>query len=73
VIQLTTIVTSETFISASRIDLGLPLAIVELLARAGSLTSITLLVLLFLGEGLHPSEIASSGFLFLLHWLLFEG
>jgi hypothetical protein len=42
----------------SRIDLGLPLAVIELLARVGSIASITLLILLFMGEGLHPSEIS---------------
>ena len=46
--------------STSRIDLGLPLAVIELLARIGSIASITLLVLLFLGEGLHPSEISPN-------------
>ena len=43
-----------------RVDLGLPLAIIELVARVGSIASITLLVLLFLGEGLHPSEISRN-------------
>ena len=44
--------------STSRIDLGLPLAVIELLARVGSIASITLLILLFAGEALHPSEIS---------------
>lgn len=44
--------------STSRIDLGLPLAIIELLARVGSIASITLLVWLFMGEALHPAEIS---------------
>jgi hypothetical protein len=44
--------------STNRIDLGLPLAVIELFARVGSIASITLLVLLFMGEGLHPSEIS---------------
>ena len=39
-------------------DLGLPLAVVELLARVGSIASITLLLMLFAGEGLHPTEVA---------------
>ena len=42
----------------NRIDLGLPMALVEFLARVGSVISITLLVLLFQAEVLHPSEIA---------------
>lgn len=44
--------------STSRIDLGLPLAAIELLARVGSIASITLLILLFMGEAFHPSEIS---------------
>ena len=44
--------------STNRIDLGLSLAIIELLARVGSIASITLLVLLFMGEALHPAEIS---------------
>jgi hypothetical protein len=44
----------------TRIDLGLPLAIIELIARVGSIASITLLILLFAGEGLHPSEISRN-------------
>ena len=43
---------------SKRIDWGLPLAVVELLARVGSIASITLLLMLFAGEGLHPSEVA---------------
>ena len=46
--------------STNRIDLGLPLAVIELLARVGSIASITLLVLLFMGEALHPSQISSD-------------
>ena len=46
--------------SASRIDFGLPLAVIELLARVGSIASITLLVFLFAGEGFHPSEISRN-------------
>lgn len=44
----------------NRIDLGLPLAVIELLARVGSIVSITLLLMLFLGEGFHPSEISTN-------------
>ncbi len=44
--------------SINKTDLGLPLAVIELLARVGSIASITLLVLLFMGEGLHPSDIS---------------
>ena len=46
--------------STKRIDLGLPLAVIELLARVGSIASITLLMLLFMGEALHPSEISPN-------------
>jgi hypothetical protein len=46
--------------STSRIGLGLPLTIIELLARVGSIASITLLILLFAGEGFHPSEISRN-------------
>ena len=45
--------------SSNRIEWGLPLAVIELLARVGSIASITLLVMLFAGEGFHPSEITS--------------
>ena len=48
----------EAFMSIDKTDLGFPLAVIELLARVGSIASITLLVLLFMGEGLHPSEIS---------------
>ena len=41
-----------------RVDLGLPMAVIELLARVGSVVSITLLLLLFQAEAFHPSEIA---------------
>lgn len=43
---------------SKRIDWSLPLAVIELLARVGSIASITLLLMLFAGEGIHPSEIA---------------
>ena len=46
--------------STNRIDLGLPLAVIELLARVGSIASITLLVSLFIGEAFHPSEISPN-------------
>ena len=45
---------------SSRIDLGFPLALIEMLARVGSIASITLLLMLFAGEGLHPSEVAAK-------------
>lgn len=48
----------EVFMFTNRIDLGVPLAAIELLARIGSIASITLLLMLFAGEGLHPSEVA---------------
>ena len=43
---------------SNRMDLGFPMALVEFLARIGSVMSITLLVLLFQAEALHPSDIA---------------
>jgi len=45
---------------SKRRDLGLPLAVVELLARVGSIASITFLVMLFVGEGFHPSEVTAK-------------
>ena len=44
----------------NRIDLGFPMALVEFLARVGSVMSITVLVLLFQAEALHPSEITTG-------------
>ena len=46
--------------STSRLDLGLPLEVIELLARVGSIASITLLISIFMGEAFHPSEISSN-------------
>ena len=43
---------------SNRIDLGFPLALIEILARVGSIASIILLLMLFQREALHPSEIA---------------
>ena len=43
---------------SNRVDLGFPLALVEILARVGSIASITLLLLLFQREALHPLEVA---------------
>jgi len=48
----------EASMYSNRIDIGFPMAFVEFLARIGSLMSITLLVLLFQAEALHPSDIA---------------
>ena len=45
---------------SNRIDLGLPLAVIELLAGVGSVASVTLLLMLFMGEGLHPSKISTN-------------
>ena len=44
--------------STNRIDLGFSLAVIELLARVGSIASITLLGLLFMGEAFRPAEIS---------------
>ena len=41
-------------------DVGLPLAVIELLARVGSITSIALLVMIFLGNGFRPAEISRN-------------
>lgn len=46
--------------STNRMDLGVPLAVIELLARVGSIASITLLVSLFMGEALHPATISPN-------------
>jgi hypothetical protein len=46
--------------SINRMNLGFPLAVIELLARLGSIASIVLLIFLFWGEGLHPSDISAS-------------
>jgi hypothetical protein len=50
----------EVSMFSNRVDWGLPLAVIELLARVGSIASITLLLMLFVGEGLHPSEISKN-------------
>ena len=44
----------------NRLDFGLPLAVIELLARVGSVASITLLILLFMGDAVRPSEISPN-------------
>lgn len=49
----------EACVFSYRIDLGFPLALIEMLARVGSIASITLLLMLFAGEGLHPSQVAT--------------
>jgi hypothetical protein len=52
---------------SNRTDLGVPLAVIELLARVGSIASITLLVLLFQAEMSNPAEISRgewSGLIF---------
>ena len=41
-----------------RMDLSFPMGLVEFLARIGSVISITLLLLLFQAEALHPSQVA---------------
>jgi hypothetical protein len=56
--------------STMKLDLGLPLAVVELLARVGSIASITLLILLFQAEAFHPSEIAPKEYIGLLFFPL---
>lgn len=52
---------------SNRSELGLPLAVIELLARVGSIASITLLLLLFQAEISNPSDISRgdwSGLIF---------
>jgi hypothetical protein len=50
----------------NRIDLRLPLAVIEVLARIGSVMSIALLVMLFVGEGLNPSRVTRNEWIGLL-------
>ena len=45
---------------SKRIDFGVPLAILELLARVGSIASITLLLMLFAGEAFEPSHVTAK-------------
>ena len=45
---------------SKRIDWGFPLAAIELLARVGSIASVTLLLMIFLGEGSSPSKITTN-------------
>ena len=44
---------------SKRIDFGVPLTVIELLARVGSIASITLLLMLFAGEGFDPSHVTT--------------
>jgi hypothetical protein len=43
---------------SDRMDLSFPMGLVEFLARVSSVISITLLLLLFQAEALHPSQVA---------------
>ena len=45
---------------SKRFDWEIPLAVLEVLARVASIASITLLLMLFAGEGLHPSRVAPT-------------
>lgn len=45
---------------STRLDSDLPLGVIEFLARLGSIASITLLVLVFWGEALNPSQISRT-------------
>ena len=49
----------EASLYNKRIDLGVPLAVIELLARVGSIASITLLLMIFVGEGFDPSHVTT--------------
>ena len=51
---------------SNRIDLSFPLALIEILARMASIASITLLLMLFMGEGLQPSKISANEWIGLL-------
>ena len=55
---------------SNRIDWSLPLAVIELFARVGSIASITLLLMLFAGEGLHPSEVSPKQWIVLFFFPL---
>jgi hypothetical protein len=50
----------------NRVDSGLPLTVIEALARLGSIASVVLLVMLFVGEGVNPSEITRNEWIGLL-------
>ena len=50
----------------NRIDSGLPLTVIEALARLGSIASIVLLFMLFIGEGFDPSGITRNEWIGLL-------
>jgi CheY-like chemotaxis protein len=60
----------EVFMFSNRIDLSFPLALIEMLARVGSIASIILLLMLFAGEGLHPSELPRNEWIGLLFFPL---
>lgn len=45
---------------SNRIDLHVPLKVIDYLARIGSVASITFLLMLFAGEGFHPSKISTN-------------
>jgi hypothetical protein len=48
---------------STRIDLSFPLALIEFLARLGSVASIALLGLIFWGDAVHPSQISRTEWL----------
>jgi hypothetical protein len=52
--------TKEASMFNNRIDMRLPLSVIEVLARITSVASIALLVMLFLGEGVNPSAITRN-------------
>ena len=51
---------------AHKSNLSVPLAGVEWLARVGSIASITLLLMIFMGEVFHPSQISTNEWIGLL-------
>ena len=43
-----------------RTDLDVPLAVIELLARVGSIASVTLLIMIFMNDAFNPSDISRN-------------
>lgn len=50
----------------NRIDLHVPLVVIDCLAHVGSVAAFTFLLMLFAGEGLHPSQISTNEWVGLL-------
>ena len=54
----------------NRINLAMPLSVIEVLARVSSVASITLIAMLFIGEGFNPSKITHNEWLGLIFFPL---